>query len=59
MYLADMPHAAHHFLSQTRIGHLVTNAEPWPKAMAVWYNWTGTEIEFFSRVSRPMNKHRV
>lgn len=56
MHLNYMPTASHEFLRQTRLGTLVHAGEPWPNAVPVWYEWTGTEIVFFSRGGRPKNQ---
>ncbi len=53
MQLTDMPATADEFLRQTRIGTLVHAAEPWPNAVPVWYEWTGTEVLLFTRGDRP------
>ena len=56
MKLEDLPQSAHDFLAETRFGTLVTNADPWPHAVPVWYEWTGTVIEMFSKRERPKNR---
>lgn len=53
--LADIPPEADEFLAETRLGVLVRPAEPWPVAVPVWFEWTGSEIAFFSRETRPKN----
>jgi len=56
MQLSDMPYATHEFLRSTRLGILVHAGEPWPNAVPVWYEWTGSEIVMFSRGGRPKNQ---
>jgi len=57
MQLHEVPQAVHDFLTQTRIGTFVHGGEPWPNAVPVWYEWTGTEIALFSRGGRPKIQH--
>ena len=57
MHLRDMQESTHEFLRKTRLGTLVHAGEPWPNAVPVWYEWTGSEIVMFSRGDRPKNTY--
>ena len=59
MKLADMPQSTHDFLAIVRHGTLVTNEQPYPLAVPVWYRWTGEAIEMFSKTSRPKNPQAI
>lgn len=53
MRIDALPAAAHDFLRGARLATIVRHGEPYPHAVPVWFDWTGSTIEFFSRPDRP------